>query len=82
MLDGVIVIAAFILNPRARKRREREAQRAALDTTVAQANVTQPLSLSPTIVEEVEDGRRTSEKELVGGSRTSPADHDEERKEM
>jgi hypothetical protein len=80
VLDGVIVIATLILNPKARKRRKLEAQRAALDATVAQVNATQPLSLSPTIVE-VEDGPPTSEKELSGGSSTSPVYKHEERKE-
>lgn len=57
MLDGVIVIAAFILNPRARKRRELEA------TTVAQVNAPRSLSLTPTIVGVVEDSQGAAEKE-------------------
>ena len=69
MLDGVIVIAALILNPRARKR-EREAKRAALDSIVAQAKATRPLLPKPTIVEEVGDRRQKSEKELGGNSQT------------
>jgi hypothetical protein len=57
VLDGVIVIAAFILNPRARKRRELEA------TTVLQANAPRSLSLTPTIVGVVEDSQGAAEKE-------------------
>lgn len=79
MLDGVIIIAALILNPKARKRRKLEAQR--LDATIAQANVTQPLSLTPTMVEVVEGSRRRSEKELGVSSRASPVFKDEERKD-
>jgi len=52
-----------------------------VDATIVQVNATQPLSLTPTMVEVLEGGRRTSEKELDVTSRASPVYKDEERKD-
>lgn len=52
----------LILNPRARKKRKLEAQRTSLDDTgtpTGQGYATQQFSLTPTVVEEVEECRRT-----------------------
>jgi len=65
-MDGLIIVASLILNPRARKKRKLETQRISLGDTgtpTAQGYATQQFSLTPTVVEEVEECRRAVVKE-------------------